>query len=209
MINVTRLRRGNVANVRQGEWGRQMKLSAERSQWKLTPLPSEDIGVDRHRWKSLPILRAFVNWNVRRKSPASKSGGNFHVRRDNPPLSSSSTRFYAISVPRIPLSLILVPFNTIFMTYCPNINGTSSCHCSKCQCLNFLRVLGPTVGGFHRDGPGPRRLLDCQCCMFFELLFFWLLTQTTSTEVPYDAQETLSDISWVVVWNFLVLFSYH
>ena len=79
--------------------------------------------------------------------------GNWKVLQDNPPPFLSS-KFYAISVPRIPLSLILVPFNTIFMTYCPNINGTSRCHCSKCQCLNSLRVLGPTVGGFHRDGPG-------------------------------------------------------
>jgi len=61
----------------------------------------------------------------------------------------------------IPLSVILVPFNTHFMTYCPNVNGP--CHCP--QCLNSLRVLGPTIGGSH----GPGRYYLCVCA-YIQLL---------------------------------------
>ncbi|KIK03251.1 hypothetical protein K443DRAFT_676917 [Laccaria amethystina LaAM-08-1] len=46
------------------------------------------------------------------------------------------------------------------MAYRPNVNGP--CHCP--QCLNSLRVLGPTIGGNH--GPG-RYYLRCLACRWF------------------------------------------
>ena len=67
--------------------------------------------------ESSPYLRAFVNWNVWRRT-----GFESHVRRDS------------VIPLRGQFSLIVVL--RLSMTYRPNING--ACHCSQCMYLFFL-----------------------------------------------------------------------
>ena len=84
-------------------------------------------------WKShtsqtvtrLPSSSAFGSWNVRQKCSANMFVSYFHVQRDYPSPFFSLFIFYTIQPRAIPLSIILVPFNTLFMPYRPNANGPS------------------------------------------------------------------------------------
>jgi hypothetical protein len=80
-------------------------------------------------------------------------------------LCPDSFEFYATPIcsRAIPLSVTLVPCNTLFMAYRPNVNGP--CHCL--WCLNSLHVLGPTIGGSH----GPGRYYLFNICPPFRLTY--------------------------------------
>jgi hypothetical protein len=98
---------------------------------------------------------AFGSWNVRQKCLAGLSV-TF--------LCPDSFEFYTTPIcsRAIPLSVTLVPYNTLFMAYRPNVNGP--CHCP--WCLNSLHVLGPAIGGSH----GPGRYYLFKICPPFRLM---------------------------------------